>query len=232
MTAVLGASCQIGTPEPCSVQCGPLASCPEGNACMADGYCHSREEPGELCSTTPAADASPGELDAASATPDAGGLALDEPCADGELCASELVCADYGIGGSHCKPTCAGPDDCPGPRARCSRTDVDTSAMICSSNCDPLVSDSCSAGDKCGLGRAPDGKLDVNCMAHGGVAYHATCAITADCGPGLICVGVDPNKLCERLCVVGVTDCGTSSSCTTVSGDNLLGGVEYSYCQP
>lgn len=227
---VVGSSCTT-SPKRCSVQCGPAGDCPNGTECMADGYCYSREEPGASCSEI-VGDAGTTDGDAAVGTADAGPLAVDQPCADGDVCAAELVCADFGVGGAHCKPTCTVPEDCVGPRSRCSRTDVETADMVCSSNCDPLGSGECSAGEKCLLSRAPDSRLDANCVAHGGQAFQESCTISADCAPGLLCIGTDPNKLCEHLCAVGGTDCGAGSACNAVAGDNELGGVNYSYCQP
>ena len=104
--------------------------------------------------------------------------------------------------------------------------------MLCSSNCDPLGSGDCAAGEKCLLGRAADGLLDVNCAAHGGTPLLDPCTISADCAPGLICVGTAPDKVCRQLCEVGAAGCEAGSSCTAVAGENTLGGVEYSYCQP
>jgi hypothetical protein len=232
--AVWVAACSA-QPERCKVQCGPSGDCPEGTACGADLYCYASDDHAGLC-TASAADASslPGDPDAAGVPPDAGALALalDQPCTDGDVCAGDLVCADYGVGGSHCKATCAGPDDCPGVRSRCSRTDVDSGDMLCSSNCNPLGSGDCADGEKCLLGRAADDLLDVNCAAHGGKALLDPCTISADCGPGLICVGTAPSKVCRQLCVVGSTSCGTGASCPAVAGENQLGGVDYSYCQP
>lgn len=223
-------------PGRCKVQCGPGGDCPGGTTCGADLYCHASDEGGALCTGTGAdTDAAPdGVADAATSPPDAGLLALDQPCPDGEdaSCEEDLVCADYGIGGAHCKRTCTGPDDCPGARSRCSRTDVASGQTICSASCDPLGSGQCADGEKCLLGRAADGFLDVNCAAHGGQAHGQACAISADCGPGLICVGTAPDKRCETLCEVGGSGCAAGSSCTSVAGDNQLGGVEYSYCQP
>jgi len=218
--AALALAACSASPERCKVQCGPSGDCPEGTACAADLFCHASDDTAGLCTAAGDADAAVSDRpDAATAPPDAGGLALDEPCGDEP---------------DNCKETCTGPDDCTGTRSRCSRTDVETGAMICTSNCDPIGSGSggCAAGEKCLLGRAVDGFLDVNCAAHGGVAFHGLCTISADCAPGLICVGTAPNKICERLCEVGGAACGEGSSCTTVAGDNTLGGVEYSYCQP
>lgn len=233
--AVLAAACSAH-PERCKVQCGPAGDCPGGTSCAADLYCHASDDTAGLCTAAEEPDAAASGLDdAAAVPPDASGLALDQPCGDDpESCAGDLVCADYGIGGAHCKETCTGPDDCPGKRSRCSRTDVETDVMICSSNCDPLGTGSgdCAAGEKCLLGRAADGLLDVNCAAHGGQPFLAPCTISADCAPGLICVGTEPNKVCEWLCEVGGTACGEGSSCSSVAGNNELGGVEYSYCQP
>ncbi len=231
--AVAAAACSA-QPERCKVQCGPAGDCPEGTACGADLYCYASDDHAGLCTAASDADASslPGDPDAAISPPDAGKLALDEPCADDDSCAGDLVCADYGTGGSHCKATCTGPDDCPGVRSRCSRADVDSGDMLCSSNCDPLGSGQCAADEKCLLGRATDGLLDVNCAAHGGKALLDPCTISADCGPGLICVGTAPNKVCEELCEVGGNGCGAGASCTAVAGDNQLGGADYSYCQP
>ena len=234
--AALAATACSASPERCKVQCGPSGDCPEGTACGADLYCYASDDHAGLCSAAQDPDASVSDLDdAATGSIDASGLALDDPCGeDPDSCAGDLICADYGIGGAHCKETCTGPDDCRGRRSRCSRTDVETTAMICTSNCDPIGSGSggCTAGEKCLLGRAADGFLDVNCAAHGGEPYLATCAVSADCAPGLICVGTAPDKVCRWLCEVGGTACGEGSSCTTVAGNNMLGGVEYSYCQP
>jgi hypothetical protein len=224
---LVAGACSPGEPQYCKVRCGSAGDCPEGTACEIDGFCHSNDEPGELCSAT-GDDAAPG-ADAADPA-DAGLPALDEPCA--ETCAAELICANIGAGGSHCKEVCESPDDCTGPRSRCSRTDVESAAMICSSNCDPLGDGECSGDDKCNLSRAPDGRLDVHCVVHGGQAFGDSCEASIDCGPALLCIGVDPNKQCERLCEVGVTDCGPDATCTAVGGDNELGGANYSYCQP
>jgi hypothetical protein len=235
--ALAAALCAAGCsaqPERCKVQCGPSGDCPEGTACGADLYCYASDDHAGLC-TASAADAAalPGDPDAALVPPDASELALDQPCAaDGADCAGDLVCADYGVGGSHCKATCTEPGDCTGVRSRCSRTDVDSGDMLCSSNCDPLGTGDCADGEKCLLGRAADGLLDVNCAAHGGIDLLDPCTISADCRPGLICVGTAPNKVCQQLCEVGTASCGPGASCTAVAGENQLGGVEYSYCQP
>jgi hypothetical protein len=231
--AVCAAACSVRPAERCKVQCGAEGECPENTACAADLYCHASDDTAGLCPAAGEPDASSDLDDAAVVPPDASGLALDQPCEDDpDSCTGDLVCADYGVGGAHCKETCTAPEDCRGARSRCSRTDVDSGEMLCSSNCDPLGTGDCADGEKCLLGRALDDLLDVNCAAHGGKALLDPCSISADCGPGLICVGTAPDKLCRQLCVVGDTSCGAGSSCTAVAGENQLGGVDYSYCQP
>lgn len=229
LAAMLSGACDPN-PERCAVLCGAAGDCPEGHACGTDGYCYSREDPGALCSAAgrdaaPTSDGMPGEADA-------GLLAVDQPCAADESCMADLVCADPGVGGAHCMPTCGPEEECLGVRSRCSRMDVDTNVMVCSSNCDPLGEGECGAGEKCLLSRATDGRLDVLCAAHGGQGYQESCEISADCGPGLICIGTAPDRVCEDLCVVGDTVCDVNFTCASVAGDNELAGDEYSYCQP
>src|SRR5262245_3091398 len=115
LLAVTASVCAVGCsaqPERCKVQCGPAGDCPEGTACGADQYCYASDDHAGLC-TASAADASslPGDPDAAVVPPDAGKLLLDQPCAEEDSCAGDLLCADYGVGGSHCKEICTRPDD-------------------------------------------------------------------------------------------------------------------------
>jgi hypothetical protein len=78
VVATTGA-CGSSRPGDCSVTCGPGASCPSGNVCGSDGYCHEGDsvDPSALCGGdlddggAPIADADPDDPDADPSRPDA-----------------------------------------------------------------------------------------------------------------------------------------------------------------
>ncbi|HEX3697056.1 MAG TPA: hypothetical protein VH374_16890 [Polyangia bacterium] len=113
---------------------------------------------------------------------------------------------------------CVGPVDCNG---------VPTGHKTCTFGCDPrgLATTNCPTGLGCLLIGEQD-QVDCRCVPAGSVKNEGdTCAVFADCRPGLICttMGTDPKK-CRRLCKAGSTgDCPTGQSCTMLKNDTLYG---------
>lgn len=93
-----------------------------------------------------------------------------------------------------------------------------SSAHTCLRSCDPATSALCTGGQACVPLPAEDAQVDV-CLPGSTVVEYATCAASADCVIGAICVQRDgfAAPRCEKLCDVGAAStCMGSQVCAAV----------------
>jgi hypothetical protein len=188
--------------------CDPVAQC----GCSDDQGCYiARDETTPACAT-------------------AGKRGEEGPCVDELDCAAGFGCSAEGLLGRHCQRYCADDADCGGGLRLCNRpAGTATEIRLCTSDCEPLDTLACGAGEKCTLDEGEDARWDARCLEHRDGAMFEDCFDQFDCGPGLICVDFTTFSSCEALCRVGGTDCG-GVACLGFVGGLQFGGDEYGSC--
>ena len=200
-----------GTDGPECDPCDPVeqCGCPDGEACYVGS-----PSPGPVCA-------------AAGQRGEEGFCAVDAECTSGYGCAF----ADT-LDAGHCQRYCDDDADCGGFLALCNRTASATSDIrLCTSDCDPIDTSACAAGEKCTFGLGEDARWDANCSPHAGGLVFEPCTFESDCGPGLVCVADDIGATtCETLCLLSDPLCPGLMTCGGLVPRLVFGGVEYGAC--
>jgi hypothetical protein len=248
--ALSAAACQVREPDPCAVRCTAASGCPEDMTCGADNFCYAADQAVGSC-TGAVPDGGDGVCDdpceavsqcgcedsegcyltgtGEAACLASGDRTQDETCSSDEECAAGHDCVSAGPGGRHCQRYCSDDIDCDGELSLCNREVGGGAARICTSDCDPMVG-GCSSGEDCVLGVGEDSRFDANCRIPGSGTFLDACVDQSDCGVGLLCVNSGGGTICQYLCEVGTTDCGSGVTCGRLDPPALFGDSEYGVC--
>ena len=208
----------------CAVRCSE--SCPAGQTCGADGFCHAANDTSD-CRTVPGTDAAPSGGDAPASGTGGQGVQCDEV---GD-CAASFVCVGNSAGRS-CHELCTDDSQCDGTGGLCNLNVGTTSQKICTTNCNPLTNTGCPASWACHVGKNPNTNRDhTDCHVVGTGTQNASCAKLEDCAAGFACINLSPSR-CMKYCIKGGTStCPGGTTCTSVGGGGYhIAGVEYGIC--
>jgi hypothetical protein len=155
----------------------------------------------------------------------AGGIAKDgEVCRTNQDCAPGSQCFTYACG-RVCRKFCNSDADCPG--GTCSRRvscdGVSTQQRFCASNCDPrgAAKDVCQGELRCLMfNEVPT----CDCTESSRTGDDgATCELTTNCKPGLMCVKTgDAAPVCRPICKRSAPDCAAGRICAELSDPRYM----------
>ena len=191
-----------------AVDGGACVTAPPSNACGVNPQCG--------CTATQTCDVT-NLVSGAVSCVGAGSVAAGRACTTTSNCARGLTCWN-GACRPFCSrgtPTCGAGTLCFAPQDAAGATTPNLD--VCSIACDPTRASAACGTNAC-VWFASAGVAD--CRPPGTRPEYATCASTADCRQGLVCVN-DPifGPECERWCRVGSNaDCSLGDTCADVLG--------------
>jgi hypothetical protein len=179
-------------------------------------------------------------LDGATLCEGAGDSPVGGSCANNGDCQAGLACV-----GRSCRSFCAQASDCGKIGPACFDVYSDKKPISgwrsCAVHCNPADPQNAAGAEgivacPAGLGCftlpsdvGPQGSTD--CYSVGAVAAGGSCNTPSDCGAGLVCLNNGGSTTCERMCLLGSSQCSCSSFAEPEYVALSSGLVEVGYCQ-
>ncbi len=164
----------------------------------------------------------------------AGSVQPYQSCGSGSECAPGGLCLYHSGKPTYCAPYCKTDSDCAGygaclPLGKNQGTGSVPNAGYCASGCDldnPAAT--CGAGLGCYTFQTASGGVTTDCYPVGTATGANGCASNQSaCAPGYVCL---TSGDCRRWCRVDKNDCPSGTSCTSLTPNVVVNGINYGVC--